>query len=266
MAAYCDKCNLFDIHADNCPKNVVSCPYLCGISVVLTRLEEHMAVCEGVQIDCPNGCGASVRKMDLDEHSATECWIPCKFAQYGCKFDGILPNMQKHMMTDSHLHLEMLLSTIETQRTEINNIKQLQQARPQVTHLLIPNSNFQYPEFHLRNYCSDFNRSVYCQNMKRAASLVTPKEIRVFAFILILQLILPKMLAVLLLAVLLPIFVAAVKGNDQSRILSIGALLFAGIFKFCLPWLLYFVLIVFCLTCNYHRCRNRLSQLVNRFC
>lgn len=123
MAAFCEVCEQTNTHADTCPRKKVSCPYLCGQSLAIVDVEAHVKDCEYVEVPCPNSCGVSIRKKDLEQHANIECWIPCKYARYGCSFNGTLSMLKDHNKNDTHSHLEMLMNIVERQNKEIEKLQ-----------------------------------------------------------------------------------------------------------------------------------------------
>lgn len=119
---------------EECPKRLVGCEH-CGEELEAALLKEHYVECEKYPVLCPYDCGVSCTRSHIEKHLDKGCMklhAPCRYDKILCNYQGYPGDLRDHEQNDCVHHVELmrvcienLLSTVEEQRSVINELKQV---------------------------------------------------------------------------------------------------------------------------------------------
>eukprot|EP00758_Cryptobia_borreli_P017169 Tbor_TRINITY_DN6166_c3_g1::TRINITY_DN6166_c3_g1_i1::g.21499::m.21499 len=135
-------------HKDQCPLEVLKCPFNCGETTIrkeyidhkskcIKRPEQceycnkefmfqdlslHVVKCDLRPILCPQCCCVITKDSTLDIHKSTECpetVIPCPFAEFGCDVASVpRKRIHDHLSGSVHQHCTYLIDQLIIERKE----------------------------------------------------------------------------------------------------------------------------------------------------
>ena len=124
----CEKCikykcqrKLMDQHDAECPETEISCPLLCGSTILRKDTESHIANdCAEAELSCSNDdCKESVKRKDYEDHVNNQCEdriVDCEYVKYGCNVQRIkAKDIKFHMNEYKFDHLAAQFNTVTTQ-------------------------------------------------------------------------------------------------------------------------------------------------------
>lgn len=126
-----DKREIVDLHMDVCLKRVVHCSF-CTEPVAFFNMEIHYGACKKFRVECSQCLNSYEREM-LEKHVLMECemtMIECPYYCYGCISNFPRREIESHMIHRTQAHHSMLIES--TNKLKSSLIKDSQDLKEEV--------------------------------------------------------------------------------------------------------------------------------------
>lgn len=105
---------------EECPNRTVSCEYCNHECMWKDLADKHYELCKLYPLNC-YACNASIARQDEMEHIESFCpktVVPCEASSYGCKWEGLREEREKHLKDDWVGHFNLCLKTCSSLAVE----------------------------------------------------------------------------------------------------------------------------------------------------
>lgn len=123
------------VHVESeCPMRKITCPFCARILKTPPRITykkmttSHYTDCPYWPVRCPNHCenGQILQRNTVEGHMLEDCpkqMITCHYRDFGCKFETLRENMEDHLKSDVHKHLNLVAVSYRGLKMELDELK-----------------------------------------------------------------------------------------------------------------------------------------------